>query len=189
MSALQRVLTLVLVLASLAGCGRSELLSVAQSSAGSGAAGATVQPSAAGSAAPVPAVCGNGSIESGEECDRTTLGPATCASLGFNGGVLRCARNCQYDTSGCVATPQAMRCPAPESPLALTRACIDQLCACDRTDLLSCNFPCWSKVACQIATCKNDPSNKECAQGCSGARPSELSLGKCYAASPACTVR
>jgi hypothetical protein len=190
MSASLRLLALVLV-ASVAGCGRSALLVAAESRAGAGiaAAGGRAELNAAGSAAAVPAVCGNGRIESGEECDRTTLGASTCASLGFNGGLLRCARDCQYDTSGCVAMPQANHCPAPESPIALTRACIDQLCSCDRAALLNCNFPCWSKVACQVATCNNDPSRKECAMGCADARPAELSLGRCYENSPACARR
>ncbi len=54
------------------------------------------------------AVCGNGIIEEGEQCDGTNLGGNSCASLGYvKGGVLRCyppgnAQECIYDVSGCI---------------------------------------------------------------------------------------
>ena len=47
------------------------------------------------------AVCGNGVIEAGEDCDGDNLGGATCESLGNGSGVLFCASNCTYDTSEC----------------------------------------------------------------------------------------
>jgi hypothetical protein len=177
----------------LTACGRSALLATAESNAGTGATGGTLAVGVAG--APLPAACGNGRIETGEQCDRTTLGSATCAKLGFNGGLLRCARSCRYDTSGCVAMPppvtpaQPERCPDPDSPIALTRACVDQLCACDRPAMSRCDFACWSKVACRVATCNNDPSRKECARGCADSSADELSLGRCYEDSPICTRR
>lgn len=46
-------------------------------------------------------VCGNGVIETGEDCDGTNLGGATCTSLGFSGGTLACSPSCTYDTSAC----------------------------------------------------------------------------------------
>lgn len=48
-------------------------------------------------------LCGNGAIDSGEDCDLGTLNGATCASEGFAGGVLSCADGCAFDTSGCWA--------------------------------------------------------------------------------------
>ena len=36
-----------------------------------------------------------------EECDGTALGAATCESLGYARGTLRCGRWCGYDTTGC----------------------------------------------------------------------------------------
>ena len=47
--------------------------------------------------------CGNGVIDSGEQCDGTNLGSASCASIGggFSGGTLRCSASCAYDTSMC----------------------------------------------------------------------------------------
>ena len=49
-----------------------------------------------------PMLCGNGLIDSGEQCDGTMLGGATCVSLGFQGGTLSCGSSCSYDTSACI---------------------------------------------------------------------------------------
>jgi hypothetical protein len=47
-------------------------------------------------------LCGNGVIDTGEQCDGTNLDGETCASLGYGGGVLAClASTCTYDTSMC----------------------------------------------------------------------------------------
>jgi hypothetical protein len=45
-------------------------------------------------------LCGDDIISQGEECDGTSLGGATCASLGFAKGKLGCGQ-CHYDTSEC----------------------------------------------------------------------------------------
>jgi hypothetical protein len=176
-------------------CGRSGLPGELEGSTGVGG-GPVAVAGVAGAPAAQPAVCGNGRIETGEQCDRTTLGSSTCATLGFNGGQLRCARACQYDTSGCVAKappvtlpPTMDRCANPDSPIALTRACIDQLCSCDRPAFSRCDFACWARVACQVATCNNNPSRKECATGCTDSNADELSLGRCYEDSAVCTRR
>lgn len=47
--------------------------------------------------------CGNGVVDDGEECDRTDLGQASCASEGFAGGTLFCGVDCTIDTSTCFA--------------------------------------------------------------------------------------
>jgi hypothetical protein len=48
-------------------------------------------------------VCGNGVIETGEQCDGANLGGNSCTTLGlgFTGGTLACGGSCQFDTSGC----------------------------------------------------------------------------------------
>jgi len=49
-------------------------------------------------------VCGNGVVESGEECESGVPLADTCVSLGFESGSLGCdIGSCLYDTSGCVA--------------------------------------------------------------------------------------
>lgn len=47
------------------------------------------------------AFCGDDVKDTGEECDRRDLGGQTCADRGFSGGVLACAADCTFDTSGC----------------------------------------------------------------------------------------
>lgn len=46
------------------------------------------------------AMCGNGIIETGEDCDGLDLAGEQCATRGFVGGILRCAA-CSYDESEC----------------------------------------------------------------------------------------
>jgi len=52
----------------------------------------------------VQGLCGNSVIDSGEECDGSNLGGATCVSIGFGGGSLSCNANCTYNTSQCIST-------------------------------------------------------------------------------------
>ena len=51
--------------------------------------------------APSQPYCGNGIIESGEDCDGANLNGQTCTSRGFLGGTLACTSACKFDTSGC----------------------------------------------------------------------------------------
>lgn len=48
-----------------------------------------------------PAKCGNNKLELAEECDTNQLNNATCKSLGFSGGTLKCTPGCKLDKSGC----------------------------------------------------------------------------------------
>lgn len=53
--------------------------------------------------APVAAVCGDGVVEGGEQCEGGLPLADTCVSLGFSSGTLACdGGTCAYDTSGCV---------------------------------------------------------------------------------------
>ncbi len=48
------------------------------------------------------AVCGDGVIGGGEDCDLDQLGGATCSDVGdFTGGTLACSLQCVYDITGC----------------------------------------------------------------------------------------
>ncbi|OGR11689.1 MAG: hypothetical protein A2341_02405 [Deltaproteobacteria bacterium RIFOXYB12_FULL_58_9] len=52
-------------------------------------------------------VCGNSRIDGNERCDGTLLDGETCGSLGFSGGLLRCADGCMaFDTSMCTVSSQ-----------------------------------------------------------------------------------
>lgn len=46
-------------------------------------------------------VCGNGTIEGSEQCDKDALGGATCATLGLGQGDVRCTEHCTFDTGKC----------------------------------------------------------------------------------------
>ena len=84
------------------------------------------------------------------------------------------------------AAAAAAKCSRPALPVDLGPACLDELCACDRAALEACDFMCWVKVTCRVATCNNFPKNRECSEGCAGSSRSELSLGRCYEASKSC---
>jgi hypothetical protein len=45
--------------------------------------------------------CGDGLIQTGEDCDSENLGKFACKDLGFAKGVLRCNWNCKFDTFRC----------------------------------------------------------------------------------------
>ena len=176
-----RVVALVLLVSWTAACGRAELPVLLESGTGGHVAGV-------GGSDRERAACGNGVVDPGEECD----GPRTassCIEQGFRGGVLRCDRACRLDVSACVK-PQptaAEACPVPAAPIALPPGCLDDLCACDRPALLNCGMDCWLAVACRVATCTNNPTRPECANGCPNSSSAELSLGQCYESSRACT--
>ena len=50
------------------------------------------------------ASCGNGVIDTGEQCDGTALGGVTCSTLGYTGGSLACSSTCQRVTTACTGT-------------------------------------------------------------------------------------
>ena len=45
--------------------------------------------------------CGNGKLDSGEQCDGSVLGGKACKDVGKNGGTLACTSMCTLNTSGC----------------------------------------------------------------------------------------
>jgi hypothetical protein len=55
---------------------------------------------------PIPEpTCGDGLIDSGEDCDGSNLNGQTCLSQGFNSGTLSCNSNCTFNISACVNLP------------------------------------------------------------------------------------
>ena len=50
---------------------------------------------------PQEPICGNGIIESGEQCDGSNLNNQSCLDFGFDLGSLSCTNECTFDTSDC----------------------------------------------------------------------------------------
>jgi hypothetical protein len=70
----------------------------------SGGSGTTSSSSGSGSesGSGTTGLCGNNTIDPGEDCDGTELGGETCESLGEGTGTLGCdPMTCTYDTSMC----------------------------------------------------------------------------------------
>ena len=49
--------------------------------------------------------CGDGTLDTGEECDGTQLGSLACEDFGCTGGTLACTASCTRDFSGCTGCP------------------------------------------------------------------------------------
>ena len=64
--------------------------------------GETSEDDTSGSGDDSSPVCGDGTIEAGEDCEGDDLGGQTCASQGFLRGELGCTNTCTFDTSGCI---------------------------------------------------------------------------------------
>ena len=50
--------------------------------------------------------CGNGGIDSGEECDGSDLDGGSCVSRGYSSGTLSCNSNCTFNVSSCSSSSQ-----------------------------------------------------------------------------------
>jgi len=78
-----------------------------------------------------PELCGNGTIDAGENCDGDELDNVTCADLGFDNGVLACSEDCEFEYSGCTSTPAGCgddACDAGESYVSCPEDCTDAVC-------------------------------------------------------------
>ncbi len=51
--------------------------------------------------------CGDGVIQSGEQCDGGNLGGSSCSLLGFTSGSLSCSTACTFVTAACVLVPES----------------------------------------------------------------------------------
>lgn len=57
------------------------------------------------SARVIPLSCGNGVVDTGEQCDGTSLNNQTCASFGYTGGTILCNSDCTLNLSQCYTAP------------------------------------------------------------------------------------
>lgn len=123
-------------------------------------------------------LCGDGVVQTDEQCDGMDLTQQSCESLGYSGGDLACNQTtCRFDTSACASGPD-VRC---------TNSCIDDSCSgvlelCDRTpgcqDLrgcldgcrdmpsTSCVFACISSVESVVVATVATDCVSDCAEQC-----------------------
>jgi hypothetical protein len=111
----------------------------------------------------------NGIAEQGESCDTNNLRGKSCLNFdSFNGGTLKCTKNCEYDTRSCFVCDNDNKADNGE--------------VCDSTDLrgkscpsfgfsggtLSCNSDCqFDFELCNNYKCNNN-NNAESGEGCDG---------------------
>lgn len=120
-----------------------------------------------------PPECGNGVIETGEECDGGDLGGESCTSLGYDcGGVLACGSGCTYDTVGCSASvcgDGVAECSEVcDGADLLEETCQSQgfeggTLACDADCQGLDTAGCTGGSACGDGTCEGEPAGEDCA--------------------------
>ncbi len=121
----------------------------------------------------VPAVCGNGIIESGESCDGASLGGATCGGCG---GTPACTASCTLSFAGCTngicgAGETCGSCPADCTGSGAT--CGNGICeAGDGENCLTCAADCNGKQG-------GKPAGRFCCGAPGGAGPVGCSLSQC----------
>jgi len=93
-------------------------------------------------------LCGNGTIESNEECDGTNLHSETCVTLnvGYTRGTLRCDSYCLFDTSACTY-------------------CGDYECESGET-VSNCQVDCQFAVNCGNGICETGETISNCPSDC-----------------------
>jgi cysteine-rich repeat protein len=78
--------------------------------------------------------CGNGTIDTGEECDGTKLGGGTCVSRGYDKGTLTCTASCTFNESACTKTAASIcgdgKCDSGETAVTCPADCSAVLANC-----------------------------------------------------------
>ena len=97
------------------------------------------------------AVCGNGAVDSGEQCDGKNLNRKTCQSYGIPAGSLTCNNNCQIDTSNCYVQtidPPPPRCYSDSDCTSKTSSYCEGTSACTITTKYTCANPGTTSSSC-----------------------------------------
>jgi hypothetical protein len=118
-------------------------------------------------------LCGDGTIDPGEDCDGTNLGGTDCTTLGETGGTLACSSSCSYDTGGCYTCGDGI----VEGPEVCDGVnLLGQTCSSLGYDggPLGCNSGCASFYVTLCMTCGNGA--REGAEQCDG---TDLGVGTC----------
>lgn len=78
-----------------------QMVASSSSSSSSGSGGAGAEGGAGGEGGSPEDLCGNNVLDDGEQCDGLDFGDATCESVGFGGGTLKCNAFCNIVVSSC----------------------------------------------------------------------------------------
>jgi hypothetical protein len=134
--------------------------------------------------------CGNGKVDSGEDCDGSNLAGKSCVNLGYDSGSLSCSSDCRFDTSGCITTPP------PPPPSSCGNGNIDSGEECDGGNFggRSCltfgyttgNLNCTLNCLVDISTCSN-PIDCNTDADCYGLQICNQSTHKCVCSSDVCS--
>lgn len=120
-------------------------------------------------------ICGDGVIDTGEECDGTDFAGATCLTLGHTGGDLACSpATCLYDETGCTDAPDCTGILSPNDCVTCLEAnCCPELATCNGTagciacltgDQVSCDANNQAAVE-AVGTCAQNGCSVECSSG------------------------
>lgn len=74
---------------------------------------------------PPLSVCGNGIVESGEQCDGLSFNGQTCLAHGFDGGTLLCLTDCTVNFSQCTIAISPLPPQPPPPPPAISATIVD----------------------------------------------------------------
>ncbi|HEX2252833.1 MAG TPA: PA domain-containing protein [Thermoanaerobaculia bacterium] len=142
-----------------------------------------------------PAVCGNGIVEAGEQCDGTSLGGATCGDLGCALGSPTCTASCTLDYAGCSdcgACDFDGQCEAGEDCTNCASDCVS-----GSTSGATCgNGVCEAGNGESCTSCPQDcngqqggnPNNRFCCGDGSGSNPVACSDSRCSTGGFSCTT-
>jgi len=103
-----------------------------------------------------PAHCGDGILDSGEECDRLDLNNKTCKDLGPLEGQLTCGSNCEFNRTKCILDPLPPGQPCdydsyPKQVCTNGGGCVDL--SSDPQNCGACGNSCGDKGTCENGQC------------------------------------
>lgn len=135
-------------------------------------------------------ICGDGWVNSSEQCDGTNLTTSSCSNIGmgFEGGVLSCLPNCGFNVTSCFDNGNGF-CEAGENHPADNSSCLDNSCY-EPTCLNGCNQAavanggtdesCFGNTGCVGNNCRCDGAGvctSQCSNGIQDGSETDVDCG------------